>query len=64
MTQNDVSNQTVTLHPVGPTAYDALMQELQNIQRRLVRIETRQVKTMTHQGVNPHKENEHEQNRY
>ena len=42
---------THTLHPIGPTAYDALMAKLAAAENRAVRIETRLCKLMVHMGI-------------
>lgn len=42
---------TVTLHPIGPTAYDHLMSEMIDSRRRAVRMETRLCKLMEHFGL-------------
>ena len=52
MIYDDVSN-TVEHHPVGPVAFDALMAELMGIQRRLVRVESKQARLMLHFGMVP-----------
>jgi len=50
--------QELTLHPIGPTAFDAIMESLVDIQyqldeadRRGIRIETRLCKLMEHSGL-------------
>lgn len=50
MTYDDVSN-TVEHHPVGQVAFDALMAELMGLQRRLVRVESKQARLMLHFGL-------------
>jgi hypothetical protein len=60
----------VTLHPIGPTAYDKLMSEHIETKRRLTRMETRLCKMMVHFGLdelglvphpNPHHKKEQQQ---
>jgi hypothetical protein len=48
----------VALHPIGPTAFDALMEsftdlryQLDDAERRGIRMETRLVKLMAHHGL-------------
>ena len=42
----------VTLHPIGPTAFDALMDKLIDAERRGARMETRLVRLMAANGLN------------
>ena len=48
----------LTLHPIGPTAFDALMDRLEDLayqlddaERRGARVETRLVRLMAHSGL-------------
>ena len=40
-----------THHPIGPSAYDAIMGKLKEANRRQVRLETRLCKLMEHLGM-------------
>jgi len=51
MTNNDVN--TLNLHPIGPVAFDAIMASMMEINRRLVRVESKQARLMLHFGVSP-----------
>lgn len=42
---------TFNHHPIGPSAYDAIMSRLKESQRRQVRLETKLCKLMEHLGV-------------
>lgn len=55
MTNKHVSLDTLSLHPIGPTAFDVLTQQLTEITQRLVRLETRHGKLMLHMGMSVNK---------
>lgn len=40
-----------THHPIGPTAFDAIMARLKESNRRQVRLETKLCKLMEHMGL-------------
>lgn len=42
------NKQQVTLHPIGPSAYDALMEKLNTMHWDMMRLETRLCKLIVH----------------
>ena len=44
---------TVHRHPIGPNAYDAIMAQLEMMNRRVMRTETRLVRLLASHGLTP-----------